>query len=100
MCSAGLRVELKEAVTSALIEYKTTLKQQRERISELEGECQELHELNQGLEEKTGELELKLRRLMMTKENLDLRVVQLSDQLEGEAAFTCSGAPTCRHFWE
>ena len=75
---------MRESVTSALLEYRTTLKQQRERISELEGECQQLQEQNQSLEERVGELELKLRRVISAKENLNLKVVQLSEQLEGE----------------
>lgn len=82
--SDALHQEMKATVTNALLEYKTTLKHQRERISELEGELEELQMLNQTLEERAAELELKFTRATSSKENLSSKVVELSDQLEGQ----------------
>lgn len=83
LCIDALDHEMKESITSALQEYKATLRSQRERISELEGDWQMLQDLNMALEEKVEELELKLRKATSARDILELKSTQLSEQLEG-----------------
>ena len=72
-----------KSIASTLQEYQATLRSQRERISELEGDWQMLQDLNMALEEKVEELDLKLRKATSAKESLELKSTQLSEQLEG-----------------
>ena len=74
---------LKETVSS-LKGYEATLEGQEKHISELVEEREMYYNLNQELEEKIKDLELKLNRATNSKESLDQKVVQLSEQLEGQ----------------
>lgn len=71
------------SVQQTLLDYETTLKGTKDKcISELEGEARMLHGLNLALEEKVGDLEIKLRKTRSSKEG---KVAQLSEQLEGNS---------------
>lgn len=69
-----------------LMESKTTLKDQVQRISDLEGEGEILQKHQLSLEEKVQELESKLRTAISAKGSLNLRV---GEQLEG-CIHTCT----------
>ncbi len=75
--------QMRETITHTLKEYEVTVKNQGQRISELEAETKTLYSLNQELEERNGEWEIKLTRANSAKDSLNLKVIQLSDQLEG-----------------
>ena len=74
---------LVKSMEQTLAQYQSTLKSQGMHISELESEGQTLHTLNQDLVEKLQELELKHRKATSSKETLDLKVLQLTEKLEG-----------------
>lgn len=82
MHTDNLQCELEKSVQQ-LLDYQITLKGQDKRIKELEAEGEMLHDHNQSLEEKVGALDVKLRRASTAKEGLELKVTQLSEQLEG-----------------
>ena len=98
MHTDNLQHELEKSVQQ-LLDYQITLKGQSKRIKELEGEEQMLHDHNQSLEEKVEALDVKLRRASTAKESLELKVTQLSEQLDGMLSCSYYGCSTHWHLY-
>lgn len=78
-----LNTELKEKVKRMLCEYDTMLKSQSSRLTQLDGEREELHSHNTELQARNRELELKLERATSARDGLKGRMEELSAALEG-----------------